>query len=130
MENVSLQSYKENSNLRILYRICVNTTRLSVYIDRHNCYNKEAVSVGTRLNFCYIYDSFCPFMFLFLLIAGGILRRYMSIGILQYHLIFTLYATFNKDFCVYYKHTTSSGVNSALFIYANILKAMAIGHFS
>jgi hypothetical protein len=46
---------------------------------------------------------------------------------------------FNKDFCVYYKYTTcfgacrpSSGVNSALFIYANILKAirMAMGHFS
>jgi hypothetical protein len=44
---------------------------------------------------------------------------------------------FNKDFCVYYKYTTcfgscrpSSGVNSPLFIYANILKAMSIGHFS
>jgi hypothetical protein len=39
--------------------------------------------------------------------------------------------------CVYYKYTTcfgtyppSSGVDSTLFIYANILKAMAIGHFS
>jgi hypothetical protein len=43
----------------------------------------------------------------------------------------------NKGLCVYYKYTTcfgtrrpASGVNSALFIYANILKAMAIGHFS
>jgi hypothetical protein len=31
---------------------------------------------------------------------------YLSI-LMQYvnHLIFSLYATFNKDFCVYYKHT-------------------------
>jgi hypothetical protein len=41
-----------------------------------------------------------------------------------------------KILCLY-KYTTclgtyrpSSGVNSALFIYANILEAMAIGHFS
>jgi hypothetical protein len=38
--------------------------------------------------------------------------------------------------CVYYKYTTcfgsyrpSSGVDSILFIYANILKAVAIGYF-
>jgi hypothetical protein len=44
---------------------------------------------------------------------------------------------FNEDFCVYYKYTTcfgiyqpSSGVDSTLFIYANLLKAMALGNFS
>jgi hypothetical protein len=43
---------------------------------------------------------------------------------------------FNGDFYVYYKYTTcfgsyrpSSGVDNTLFIYANILKAMAIGYF-
>jgi hypothetical protein len=47
---------------------------------------------------------------------------------------------FNEDFCVYCKYTTcfgsyrsSSGVDSTLFIYADIrlvLKAMALGNFS
>jgi hypothetical protein len=44
-------------------------------IGRHHCCNKEVVSVGTHLNFYYIHDSFFNFLFLFLLIAGGILRR-------------------------------------------------------
>jgi hypothetical protein len=38
------------------------------------------LSVGTYLNFCYIHDSFFPFLFLFLLIAGGIIRQHMSVS--------------------------------------------------
>jgi hypothetical protein len=38
------------------------------------------VSGGTHLNSCYIHDSFFPFLFLLLLIAGGILRRHMSVS--------------------------------------------------
>jgi hypothetical protein len=55
---------------------------------------------------------------------------------LQYHLIFSLYATFNMIFVSiistlhYGAYRPSSGVNRALFTYANILKAMAVGHFS
>jgi hypothetical protein len=43
---------------------------------------------------------------------GGIVTLYIifqhpvAIRKLQYHLIFSLYATFNKDFCVYYKLIT------------------------
>jgi hypothetical protein len=32
--------------------------------DRHYCYNKEVVSVGTHLNICYMHDSFIPFFFI------------------------------------------------------------------
>jgi hypothetical protein len=46
--------------------------------------------------------------------------------VLQYHLIFSLYATFNMIF-VSIGHLQ---VLRALFIYANILEAMAVGHFS
>jgi hypothetical protein len=59
---------KKCSSLRILYRICTNTMPLPVVIDRHHCYNKEVVSAGTHLNFCYIHDSFIhsfPFCFYF-----------------------------------------------------------------
>jgi hypothetical protein len=52
----------------------------SRYIDGHHCCNIEVVSFGTRLNFYYIHDSFVPFLFLFLLSAGGTLRRHMSIS--------------------------------------------------
>jgi hypothetical protein len=52
---------------------------LSVFIDIPRCYNKELVSVGTHLNFYYIHDSFFPFLLLFFLIAGGIVRH-MSIS--------------------------------------------------
>jgi hypothetical protein len=50
---------------------------LTVYIDRHHCYNKEVVSTGNHLNFYYIHDSV-----LFLLIAGGVLRQNIYISLL------------------------------------------------
>jgi hypothetical protein len=46
----------------------MKTMPLLVY-DRQHCYNKEVVSVETHLNFYYMYDSFIPFSFLFLLTA-------------------------------------------------------------
>jgi hypothetical protein len=54
-----------------------DTMPLPIFIDRHHCYDKEVVSVGTHLNFYYIHGSFIPFLFLFLLIAGSILRRHI-----------------------------------------------------
>jgi len=41
----------------------MNTMPLPVFIDRHHCYNKEVVSVGTHLNFYSIHDSSIPFLF-------------------------------------------------------------------
>jgi hypothetical protein len=64
MDKVSWQSWI-NRNLRISYRICINTMPLPVYIDRHHCYNKDILSVGTHLNLYYIHDSFFPFCFYF-----------------------------------------------------------------
>jgi hypothetical protein len=52
--------------------IVPNVMPLPVYIDRHHCYNKEVVSVGTHLKFYY--SSF-PFLFSFLLTAGGKILR-------------------------------------------------------
>jgi hypothetical protein len=40
------------------------------------------VSVGTHLIFYYIQDSFFPFLFLFLLISGGILHKHMPVSML------------------------------------------------
>jgi hypothetical protein len=58
---------------------------LPVYIDRHHCYNKEVVSVGTDLIFCYIHDSFFPILFLYLLIAGSILHPHMAVSMFIYY---------------------------------------------
>jgi hypothetical protein len=46
------------------------------------------VSVGTHLNFSYIQDSFFPFLFLFLLISGGILHKHMSVSMLYSYVTF------------------------------------------
>jgi hypothetical protein len=48
-----------------------NMMLLPIYTNRHHCYNKEVMSVGTRLNFYYIHDLFFHFVS-FLLIAGSI----------------------------------------------------------
>jgi hypothetical protein len=45
-------------------------------------------SVGTHLNLCYIHESFVPFLFLFLLTAGGILRRHVAISVVCSYVIF------------------------------------------
>jgi hypothetical protein len=42
--------------------IVPNMMPLPVYIDRHHCYNKEVVSVGTHLKFSYIHYSSFPFL--------------------------------------------------------------------
>jgi hypothetical protein len=61
--------------------------QLPVYIYRRHCCNKEAVSVGTHLNFCYSHDSFFPFLFLFSLFAGGrpLLRLHMSVSMFIFY---------------------------------------------
>jgi hypothetical protein len=87
MDKVNRQSWKKHVNQRILYRIRINMMTLAVYIDRHHCYNKEVVSVETHLNFYYLHESFIPFLFLFLLIAGD-----MSI---------------NTFICYFHRHKTS-----------------------
>jgi hypothetical protein len=75
-----LAKLKRITNLRILYRICMNTMLRSVFIDMHHCYNKEVVSVGIHLNFYYIHVSFISCLFLLVLTAGGILHRHTSIS--------------------------------------------------
>jgi hypothetical protein len=51
-----------------------------IIIDRPHCYNKEVVPVGKHLNSYHIHDSFIPFLFLFLMTAGSILHRHMSVS--------------------------------------------------
>jgi hypothetical protein len=70
-------------SLGILYRTCINAMPLPVYIDRYDCYNKYVVSVGTHLNF-FITSIIHCFIFLFLPIAGGILRRHISVSMFFY----------------------------------------------
>jgi hypothetical protein len=65
--------------MRELYRICINTMLLPVFIDRHHRYNTVVVSVGKRLNLYYIRDSFMP-LILLLLVSGSVLRRHTSIS--------------------------------------------------
>jgi hypothetical protein len=57
----------------------MNMNLLSVSIERHHCYNKEVVSVGTYLNFTSIIPSF-PVLFWLLLTAGGILHPDVSVS--------------------------------------------------